>query len=530
MPVRMIISKIWRRPIIFVIFLLFVFAGSALFFSFKQFRKYETPFTIEWGGEASSVQLQFDKSNAFSGRFLFIAYSPTGQQMIDEYLRIHKVMDPALSIKRNNIYSAMAPYPDALDMYNYLDYVALLKLSALHYWQLFFVDSFDQSIKLSPDSTTGVYFESLFTRGLYNQPDNTLVNRLRLLIQNAAPGSDIFFSVFLFYYENPDEPILLDILAAAERGVNIQLITDLPETNNPANRGIGQIFQDAFKTRLQHAALKGHSNSWIREHAQVSWESKNHTKIFLFSDSAGQKNWTIVSSENLTDNEREKYQAGLVIRDKQTYESFKTYWEQIKDGNYKNLWAASNKQNLTHYFFPQLTGEDAVYYLLNRIKINPDNKVQTTLKISMARWNFERFPLAMKLVQLADAGIHIEIITRNNPQIVDETIIAALNHHPNIVLHTADVARLNIHSKYVLYEGCYQDNNGNDDKPKKILWVGSHNFTGMAMRNNYETWSEVRDNKIFQDFSENFSELTSLVPVDTSSENSNPGIENTPEN
>jgi len=124
----------------------------------------------------------------------------------------------------------------------------------------------------------------------------------------------------------------------------------------------------------------------------------------------------------------------------------------------------------------------------------------------------------MKLVELAENGINIEIVTRNNPQIVDEVILKALSHRPNITLHTAMLTGLIFTPNIFCTMVTYQDKNPDEPEvPKKILWVGSHNFTGMAMRNNYETWSEVRDDKIFQAYSENFSELGSLVPVDPDS-------------
>jgi len=492
-----------------------------------QLTRYTTSLPIEWAGEAASVHLQFDKSLPYSGRFIFIAHSVTGQRMIDEYLK-SLTGSSMMQVKHHALYTAMGVYPGSLETHPYLDYFALASIELAYVKHLIFsknpasaLNTSLQNIKENPDT----YLESLFTRGLYNQTDNTLVNKLRFLIQHAVQGSYIRFSVFLFYYQDDNEPLLLDLLAAAERGVHVQLITDLPEADKPEKRGAGYAFQENFSQRMQAAALKGHSDSWIKEHAKVTWSSKNHTKIFLFSDSAGFKNWVIITSENLTDTERQKYQAGFIMRDQASYKAFDLYWNQILQGTYKDFWAASNGKNLAHFFFPQRTGDDAIYQQLDRIKAAPQGSAPGKLLISMARWNSERFPLAMKIVQLAELGVQIEIITRNNPQIVDEGILKVLSHRPNITLHTADVDRLNIHSKYILFDGYYDDGGSPENsKSKKILWVGSYNFTGMAMRSNYETWSEVRDDKIFQDYSANFAELKSLVPADMVSSDSSSNV------
>jgi HKD family nuclease len=499
-----------KKSVRLFIYLFLVGISLALVYGYCQLTRYAEPFPVEWAGEADSTWLQFATTDIYSGRVIFVSHTPFGKRMVGEYLDLFQAANPGAHIERHSYYSVIASDQNSLHVHRYLDYFAFARLQIKHL-QRFLIP---KSVKaITADHSSEPHLQALFTRGMYKQPDNTLVDQLRFLVQNARPGSYIRISIFLFFYTDENEPILLDLLSAAERGVNVQLITDLPEADNPAKRGIGHIFQAGFTARMQAAATKGRSDSWIKNHSRVAWESKNHTKIFLFSDSAGFQKWLIISSENLTDTERQKYQAGLLMRDKASYDAFETYWKQILDGSYQDLWSASNGENLSHYFFPQTASEDEIYHQLDQIMASVNPGKAGKLSISMARWNFERFPLAMKLVEIAERGVNIEIITRNNPQIVDDIILRALSHRPNITLHTADVDRLNIHSKYVLYEGFYR---GED---AKILWVGSHNFTGMAMRNNYETWTEVRDDKIFQEFSDNFAELKSLVPVDSSSAN-----------
>lgn len=518
MPSRFSISK---KSVRLLFCALLAPIALALVYGYVQLARYGKPFPVEWAGEADSVWLQFDSTGTYSARIVFVSHTPFGKRMIDEYLELFQAGNPGVVIAHYQSYNAIGSDQSALNAHKYLDHLVWAKLKIAHIQRLLFatrISTRPPSTGFSPET----YLQPLFTRGLYQQTDNTLVDQLRFLVQNAKRGSDIRISIFLFFYADENEPLLLDLLAAAARGVNVQLITDLPEADNPEKRGIGHVFQSSFAQRLQVAASSGNSNSWIKSHSHVDWESKNHTKIFLFSDSADLQNWVIISSENLTDTERQKYQAGLLMRDQPSYDAFNQYWQQILDGTYSDLWVASNGQNLTHYFYPQTAHEDEIYQQLDQIAISSGPVQQGTLYISMARWNFERFPLAMKLVEIAERGVKIEIITRNNPQIVDDVILRALSHRPNIKLHTADVDRLNIHSKYILYEGYYPGTtSGQHETPQKILWVGSHNFTGMAMRNNYETWTEVRDEKIFQAFSENFAELRSLVPVDPNSESIN---------
>lgn len=340
--------------------------------------------------------------------------------------------------------------------------------------------------------------EAIFTNGMATRPDNQLVDHLRHLVQSSQPGSDIKFSVFLFYYEHPDEPLLLDLLAAAARGVNVQILIDLPESENSDNLKLGEQFRIDFGSRLKKAADK-HSISWIER----SPSYKNHSKIFLFSHAANQDNWVVIGSENLTDREREKHQASIVLHDAVIYQSYLKYWQQIRDGSFTGFWMDEHNPQFISYFFPQPAyGDDAIYQLLDRILLMAKGMKSPRLKLVMARWNRERFALAVKLVQLAEAGIAIEIVTRENPAIVDPLILSTLEKRPNIRLFTNDVSQINIHSKYMLFE--------NETDNDKIVWLGSHNFTGMALRGNYETWTEIKNPELYRQFKENFDYLMKI--------------------
>jgi phosphatidylserine/phosphatidylglycerophosphate/cardiolipin synthase-like enzyme len=318
--------------------------------------------------------------------------------------------------------------------------------------------------------------------------------------------------VFLFYYENENEPLLLDILAAARRGVNVQLLVDLPETEFSDRRTVGMAFKEGFEKRLQEAAAQGQSNSWIRTHKKNSAHSKNHTKIFLFSDSARAHDWTLITSENLTDRDREKYQAGFITHDQTLYDIMNRYFEHMQSGDDFDPPQQMISPGLICDLFPQ-HDDDPVYQQLDNMDTDPEKMKQGHLSIAMARWDQERFALAMKLVQLAQHGLRIDVVMRSNDEIVDSNVREVLEHHPNIQLHSIDVNQINIHSKYMLFEGFYKISSS-DENPafRKIVWSGSHDFTGAGLEDNYETWIEIHNDHLYDAFLNNFHQLEALVP------------------
>jgi phosphatidylserine/phosphatidylglycerophosphate/cardiolipin synthase-like enzyme len=473
-----------------------------------------------WNHDARILALQTDASRG-EVHYLLIPFTAFGRSMVDEFVRVSRMGNPDLVIESGTYVTRIATRDDLLAHGHYLDdlVVANIWFSHIREGARSMILHAKQDA-VPPDATHGIPasppdMEPLFTAGQPSRPDNTLADKLRSLLQQAPAGSQVRFSVFLFYYENENEPLLQDILAAARRGVNVQLLVDLPETEFSDRRTVGMAFKEAFENRLKAAAEQGHSNSWIRTHKKIAPHSKNHTKIFLFSDAAGVRHWTLITSENLMDRDREKYQAGFITHDEKLYAIMSRYFDHMQNGNDFDPPEQIISPHLACDLFPQRE-DDPVYRQLDNMDTDPGKMQQSHLSIAMARWDHERFALAMKLVQLAQKGLQVDLVMRSNDEIVDPRIREVLENRPNIHLHSIDVNQINIHSKYMLFEGFYNTSpNHTNPVLQKIVWTGSHNFTGAGLEDNYETWVEIHHNKLYDSFLDNFHQLEALVPQES---------------
>jgi len=459
----------------------------------------------DWGHEARMITFQPDNASA-ELRYLLVPFTPFGEDMVHEFLRVSPMAD--MSLSSSHVLSVVATNPASLERWRYLDYVLAARL-----WLERGLDAVKRTrattLAARSEAAPASAIEPLFTDGLASHPDYTLTDKLQQLVRGADPGSTIRFSVFLFFYDNEHEPLLDDLVAAAARGVNVQLLIDLPEAEFTDRRTIGQLFKEKFEKRLDDAAKQGHSNSWIKTHPHKREHSKNHTKIFLFSHAMQMDHVVVITSENLTDREREKYQAGFLVRDATLYAQMSHYIDVMQSGDLPAQALQVTAADLSGFLFPQVD-DDPVYRELERLRTTPEQMEQGHLAISMARWNHERFALAMKLVQLARECLDITVVMRSNDEIVDTQIRDVLKERANIHLHTVDVNQINIHSKYMLFDGYYKT--GDDARRGKIVWTGSHNFTGAGLTDNYETWFEIHSDTLYDAYLDNFHQIEVLVP------------------
>ena len=475
-----------------------------------QFRTRCTINTIEWNGDALDVMIFPDATHQTPPiRALFFPLSPAGEAMIALFLQ--SLADVPYIQSQNHNTIKLAASKNALAEARYLDVYA--QAYAFYFrinWHL--KQRFASTLPVihNDADTAHADIQPLFTYGQPGQPDNRLVDTLRELTQRARPGSTIQFSVFLFYYDNPDEPLLQELLLAASRGVNVQLLVDLPETDHGSHRTAGMQFKEAFEKKLLLAAQQGHSASWISALSPRADKYKNHTKIFLFSDVGTQLPVAIITSENLMDRDREKYQAGIIIQDQEIFNHLQNVWHAIHEQQYQLIAQHFVSHNMAGIFFPLRDSGDPLCDLLMRMRSSSTLMNQGKLFISMARWDKERFALAYYLRQLAAEGIHVELIMRSNEEIVDPMITALLQNQPNIKLLSADVNKINIHSKYMLFDGYYQSPGTSQATHEYIVWTGSHNFTGAGLHDNYETWLEIHDSDLYKAFLENFDRTRQL--------------------
>lgn len=339
-------------------------------------------------------------------------------------------------------------------------------------------------------------------KAIFTEQDGRLVDRLVELLDGAEEGSYVRFNVFLFHYDDQEHELIEALINAAKRSVHIQLIVDQSENSEKAANQIK--FRQDISKKLEQIA---NEKSWIKRHKQVihnGLSSKDHNKFFLFSDSLGEKNWVIISSENLTDNGAGKHQSSVEFRDDYLYNQFLDYSNQILKGSFSRFIKTRFSGPLRAYFFPKSDTTDILHSFLK----NLEPGTGSIIRVFMSRWTKSRMNIVDKLLEHSKKETKVKVIIRANyprgkwKNVVDKEVIDKLEGESRINMNV--VTETSVHSKYILLEGMY----GKYVKSKrKIVFMGSHNFTGRALRNNYESWIRIADNEIYKQFSANFEEL-----------------------
>jgi phosphatidylserine/phosphatidylglycerophosphate/cardiolipin synthase-like enzyme len=349
--------------------------------------------------------------------------------------------------------------------------------------------------------------EAVFTSE--DQPQSPLVHKVSFLLDHAEPGSHARFSLFKFYYRAMmDEPVVRSVLAAAGRGVNVQILID------PISRGTHEAFFARLAAELKHVNTQGKSDSWIREYTKTDGVTLNHTKFFLFSNSDGKSDWVVISSENLNDSEKRMRQASIVARDQTLFAHTLAYWQRIRDGGDARYRQAVCGSDLEGHFYPCKNGPDGMLDFLHRLPANAPGRIL----ISMPSWDTAREDLALRLSELAAHGYEIDIITRESGSVVDPKIVEILRR-PLAAPDSASGAKairvyqvpgtlMHIHAKYLVYRPIPYGVGQTDARaPAPAVWVGSNNFTGIALQYSYETMLKITRPEIVEAFEHNFHEM-----------------------
>lgn len=322
------------------------------------------------------------------------------------------------------------------------------------------------------------------------------ITKLIDLFSMAAPGSDVWLAVYLY-----DHPVLSTaIIEAAERGVNIYIIT----TSNVSN----------LENNLE--AQAGEDRVFIFKNSMG--DEINHNKFVLFShiifEGESVRNVVFQSSANFTKKSLKKHQNSVILVDRNLYKAYLSYWDDLlkfglnEEDNlnyYKTKYGEGFKTKA--YFFPRSGNDnDTIVNILNNVR--PDCN-ECKIKVVMARWTKKRIEIAQELVTLKQSGCDIQVITRKPDEgsgVNSEITTILING--GIKVMEFPVGQVNIHSKYFLIDSYYKS--GSSEYKQKIVWTGSHNFTGAALHSNDETLLKIRDTKIYVKFLINFSRLVGL--------------------
>lgn len=377
------------------------------------------------------------------------------------------------------------------------------------------------------------------TAAVFNNPAGTaadkaaLQNRIVDLIGTAAAGSRIRMAM---YYAD-DATIPNALIAAHQRGVNVQVIFDGRQTAEP----LWPTLTAELGTNLSAASYAlacPSGRGCIGNRVLGSVDSINHNKFLLFSSTGGAANVIVQSSANLH-NGRDGLggwnNALVLVGNTAAYNYYSGYFDDLKgrvvNNNYYDTRTPLQAGSAKVFFYPrreasgadpyQNPAEDTVYTILNNVDCfgnttvgTQDGTHRTIIRVAMSI--FSRDYLAKKLWDLDAAGCYVEVVETYHPgsalevSAMKKLLARAGGYNGPVVRYYCDTDSIWIHSKYFEVEGVYY---GKPDR--KIVWTGSHNWSTNSLRQSDEAILQVENGAVFDAYTANFRQIRDSPTIRT---------------
>lgn len=351
----------------------------------------------------------------------------------------------------------------------------------------------------------GVDGATVATGAVFDDPTTgrrDIMRHISTLIEQSSPGALIRVAIFVVSGET-GKAFARDLLAAHERGVDVQMVVDGWKADDRAVRML-----------IEQLGCDRSARSWLHTCTGLSPEGTTsacigskgmHNKFFLFSETGGARRVVVQSSANFTDLSAATHwnNALTLVGNDDLYQAYASYFadlsaERRNDDYYRVVQTAMAPGSVVAHFFPRAGGDastDTILEILARVEGGSD----TEIRVGMSEWDAYRIGIAQKLCELADSGASVRVVRG----VMDDAVSAVLRSASCVELRALDdVRRLpgRIHSKYMLIDGKYADIAG-----AKIVITGSHNYTQTSLRRNDEALLRLDAPAIHANYASNFS-------------------------
>ncbi|MFC7911521.1 phospholipase D-like domain-containing protein [Streptomyces nigra] len=343
------------------------------------------------------------------------------------------------------------------------------------------------------------------TGPVFNRPTGTVTEqqaiRTQLLdyIGQSPSGSSIKASVYHFW----DTEMAQALTAAHARGVEVQLMLDESDvSDNPDDPTYGML-RAALGTDTSGNSFVGLcpvNKSCLGDPSLGA--SINHNKFWLFSQLDGAYDVVVQTSSNLSPSSYSRFwnDAYVLTNNVTMYTAYSNYFAKLVGKDWDS-WRYSYTTSSPYkvYFFPRPASDpspgDTVTGVLDNVTCTyTENSTTRHTKVRVAMFKLTRLAVAQKLVALQKAGCSVDVVysvtDSGSSSGTWETLHASGG--PALRCYNWDddgdsnTASRIVHSKYLLIEGKYDGTTG-----QKVLWTGSHNYSGPALTKNDEALLKV---------------------------------------
>lgn len=370
----------------------------------------------------------------------------------------------------------------------------------------------------------------IFNNPLGTQTEQRAIRSKLLQYINTSPtGSSIKVALYHFWDQELAQA-LSD--AHTQRGVVVRLVLDESTVSARPSDQSHTILSTALGTDTSQPSFvtlcpAGKSCLGRPEFGK----SINHNKFWLFSQVDGASNVTVQTSSNLSPSAYTEFwnDAYVVAENSGIFNAYSGYFSALVGRDWENWrYTSSSWNQYKAYFYPYYPGTgnstDTVWNILDNVTCRyTQDGVSKQTKVRVAMFKFTRQGVADKLVALKTAGCSVELVYSETDSADSsangttpgtwETLHSASGFAPVCYHHDHDgnsaTASRIIHSKYLLIDGKY------DDAINKVVWTGSHNYTGPALRENDEALLKIDDSTVHDSYAANFSTVKAAASPGT---------------
>lgn len=379
---------------------------------------------------------------------------------------------------------------------------------------------------------TAPHLEAFFAVPLANgNGDATLENKILELVNGTPSGARIRISMFHWTRTK----VAKAVVAAHQRGVDVQIVLD--KQANEVGSSLARVADDSdpddvvpdedvdaaetpnedepttlaksvvnpaiqiLQTGLPASAI----TFCTRGNGSCQGNGIDHNKIYMFSTTGGSKKVVVQSSANLTTH---LLHNNLVIsrNDADLYDAYVGYFAKLK-AHKENLdyYRSAKGDHTIAYYYPRESG-DTIISVLDKVKCTSASHI----RVAMAFFTDGRMAIAKKLAALKHAGCDVRVNMRKAGKDSSANIIHTLRAGGVSVGLYPDAHGANIHSKYLIVDSAYETA-GQGHPHRKLVWTGSHNYTGGALRNNDEVLLRVDNGAVFDAFVHNWNVIRAQI-------------------
>lgn len=322
-------------------------------------------------------------------------------------------------------------------------------------------------------------FETVFSRRPdANGRDTTVEDRIIRLIDSALPGSRIRVAIYTFTRSGPADALV----RAAARGVDVRVVLDgdadgIGSEVTTLRTGLG-----AANVHLCDAPGSACVGSGIMHH-----------KTFLFSALAdGSTNVVAQASHNLTTTQLTMHNNAVIIRgDAALFATYERTWNDLwADVEIPDYYRVDDGDLATRvYFFPRPTGGDTSVSILGNISCDGTARI----RVAMAFFTDARRDVATALAARAREGCDVRVVAGDAEIPLGSAVASTLTAAGVEIVRYPDRSGWSLHSKYMLIDALYAGSTAH----RRLVFTGSHNWTGPALTINDETQLRVEDDAVF---------------------------------